>query len=100
MARNNVKQDRIRYEFNNIHIDVIVLIDREPFELLFGIIDHNYAFTLHMASGYRLELPSYEIYSRLCDIFGIHGRGKGFSSFSFIHNFAQHIPQNYSGIVL
>ena len=100
MAAHHIKQDRIQYEFNGVRIDVLVLIDREPFELLFGIIDYNFAFTLHMANGYQLEFLPDDVYYRLRDILNIHGHMNRFTSFSFIHDFAQRIPQRYSGQII
>lgn len=100
MARNNVTRDRIRYTVNDIQIDAIVLIDRVPFQLLFGIIDYNFAFTLPLAKGYQLEYLPNQVYYKLRQILGIRGDVNGFTSFSFIHHFAQQIPNRHSGIIL
>lgn len=100
MAVHKAKQDTFGFEFNNVHFDVIVLVDRTPFELLFGVIDYNFAFTLHMYEGYQLEYLTSEVYQELCNILHLTYRGDGFSSFVFLQYIAAHVPNHYSGQIL
>jgi hypothetical protein len=55
MARKNVKIDKFRFQYNNVVFEVIVLIESEPFELLFGVIGYNYSFILKLYKGYQLQ---------------------------------------------
>ena len=46
MGRNKVKQDKFSFQYNGVVFDVIVFLECTPFELLFGVVDHNCPFVL------------------------------------------------------
>ncbi len=98
MGCNKVKQDKFSFKYNKVKFDVIVLIDREPFELLFGGIDENYFFALKLFKGYELENLSDEAFYKLCDILKLKPSKEHFNSHKFLKHFANNIPQEYSRI--
>ncbi len=57
MARYKAKVDRFSFSYNRVTFDVLVFIDRIPFELLFGIVDKNATLVLKLHKGYHLEIP-------------------------------------------
>ena len=97
MGYNKVKQDKFSFKYNNVNFDVIILLDREPFELLFGIIDKNYFFVLKLFKGYELENLSNEVFYDLCKILNLKPSKETFTSYKFLQFFSKHIPQKYSG---
>ena len=97
MGINKVKQDKFSFRYNNVEFDVVVLIEREPFELLFGVVDANFSFALKIEKGYELEGISDDVFYRLCEILNLRPGKNGFRSWDFLKYFASHIPQRYSG---
>ena len=97
MGLKKVKQDKFAFTYNNVKFDVIILIDREPFEVLFGVVDENYFFALKLFKGYELENLSDEVFYKLCDILKLKPSKEDFNSHKFLKYFAKHIPQKYSG---
>lgn len=97
MARHNVKLDKFRFTYNHVEFEVIVLIEREPFELLFGVIGHNYSFILKLFRGYELESLPNEVFFKLCDILKLKPSKEGLTSFKFVRYVAERIPIHYSG---
>ncbi len=97
MGLKKVKQDKFAFTYNHVKFDVIILIDREPFEVLFGVVDENYFFALKLFKGYELENLSDEVFYKLCDILKLKPSKEGFNSPKFLKYFAKHIPQKYSG---
>lgn len=97
MVANNAKQAQFRFEYNHVGFDVIVLIDREPYELLFGAVNHNLAFTLHMHKGYILDSLPNDVYYALLKILNLKGGSEHFNSMIFLRFFAEHIPRTFSG---
>ena len=48
MGRNKVKREKFSFQYSNLQFEVIFLIEREPFEFLLDVVDHNYSFTLYV----------------------------------------------------
>lgn len=97
MAHNKVKIDKFKFLYNQVEFEVIVLIEREPFELLFGVIGHNYSFVLKLLKGYELENLPDEVFFKLCDILKLKPSKEGLTSFKFLRYVAERIPNHYSG---
>lgn len=98
MGRNNVKIDKFRFIYNKVEFEVIVLIDRSPFELLFGVIGYNYSFELKLYEGYELqELPD-SVFFELCKILKLKPGKESLTSYKFLKYFAKKIPKKYSKI--
>lgn len=98
MKLNKTEQDKFAFKYNNVKFDVIILVDREPYELLFGVIDVNYAFTLTLSKGYELEMLSNVTFYKLCDILNLKPGKDEFNSYKFLRFFAKQIPKSYSRI--
>lgn len=97
MGLNGAKIDKFRSEYNKVKFEVIVLIERSPFELLFGVIGYNYSFSLTLKAGYELqELPD-NVFFRLCDILKLKPDNEGLTSNKFLKYVAKKIPSYYSG---
>ena len=79
MGRNQAHIDKFRFQYNQVEFEVIVLLERTPFEMLFGVIGHNFSFVLNLNKGYELEELSDEIFYRLCNILNLKPGKKGFN---------------------
>lgn len=97
MRKNNVLQDRFSFVYSKKRFDVVILLDREPYELLFGIIDENYFFTLKLFKGFELETLSDKVFYELCNILNLKPSKEEFNSFKFLKYFASRIPLKFSG---
>lgn len=62
MGRNKVKQDKFSFRYANLQFQVIILIEREPFELLFGLVDYNFSFVLCLRKGFELDDMPDDVY--------------------------------------
>lgn len=98
MGHNKVKIDKFKFSYNQVEFEVIILIERDPFELLFGVIDHNYSFILKLSGGYNLESLPDEVFFKLCDILKLKPSKEGLTSFKFLRYVAERIPNHYSGL--
>lgn len=96
MKENDIQQEQIKFSYNSVKFDVIFLIDRIPYELLFGIVDHNYSFILKMYKGYQLENIPEKVFRDLCKILNLKAGKEGLTSFKFLKNFASKIPEKTS----
>lgn len=77
--------------------EVIVLIERSPFELLFGVLGHNFSFSLTLKAGYELQGLPNNVFFRLCDILNLKAGKEGLTSSKFLQYVAKKIPTTYSG---
>lgn len=93
MGRNKVKQDKFNFKYNNVEFKVVVLIDRTPFQLLFGVVGHNFSFVLKLHIGYELEDMKDEDFYTLCRILNLKPSKESLTSFKFIKFFASKIPK-------
>lgn len=96
MGKNNAKMDKFRFTYNKVEFEVIIFIDRNPFELLFGILDENFSFILELKKGYQLSNLSNQDFFRLCDILNLKPGKETFTSFKFLKYFAKRLPTQYS----
>lgn len=97
MRRNKVKQDKFSFRYANLQFQVIFLIEREPFELLFGVIDHNYSFTLCLHRGFELDDMSDDVYFYLRRLMKLQKCDEVLTSYKLMQFFAARIPKKYSG---
>lgn len=96
MINNEAKVEKFRFEYSGVVFEVIFLIERTPYELLFGVIDYNFSFVLKMYKGYKLESLSDEVFYKLCNILKLKPSKDKFNSFKFLMYFSKKIPQKYS----
>lgn len=96
MRRNNANVDKFEFLYNNVKFEVIILIDRTPFELLFGVIGFNFSFILKLKKGYQLQDLSNEVFFKLCDILNLTPGAKTFTSRMFLEYTAKKIPRQFS----
>ena len=96
MAAHKAKRDLFMFRINDVSFEVVITIDRVPFEILFGVVGHTLAFTLKMYPGYNVELPNWETYKQLCHILKLSNQ-QGFNSFSFLKCVNDSVPSCYSG---
>lgn len=97
MGLHKVKQDKFSFQYNKVKFDVVVLIEREPFELLFGVVNVNFCFTLRLFKGYKLEVLPEDVFYALCQILNLRPGKEGLTSLKFLDYFASRIPSKYSG---
>lgn len=97
MGRNGAKIDKFIFKYNEVEFEVIVLIERSPFELLFGVIGYNYSFSLTLKAGYELQALPDKVFFRLCDILKLKPSKEGLTSTKFLEYVAKKIPPCYSG---
>ena len=90
MGRNKAKQDKFSFQYNGVVFDVIVFLECTPFELLFGVVDHNFSFALKLYSGYNLEDLPNDVFYELCRILNLKPSKEGLTSFMEI----QQVPRN------
>lgn len=96
MGKNNAKMDKFKFTYNKVEFEVIIFIDRNPFELLFGILDENFSFILELKKGYQLSSLSDQDFYKLCDILDLKPGRETFTSFKFLKYFAGCLPIQYS----
>lgn len=97
MRRNEVKQDKFSFQYANLQFQVIFLIEREPYELLFGIVDHNFSFTLCLHRGFELDDMPDDVYFYLRRLMKLQKCDEVLTSYKLMQYFAAKIPKKYSG---
>lgn len=91
MKKNNKPQEKFHFMLKRVRFEVILLIDREPFELLVGVVGQHLAFTLILRKGFVTEIPS-AIYYDLCKVLQLNYSEDHFSSFAFLKEIDNAIP--------
>lgn len=94
MGRHGAKIDKFRFEYNKVVFEVIVLIERSPFELLFGVLGHNFSFSLTLKAGYELQGLPDNVFFRLCDILNLKAGKEGLTSSKFLQYVAKKNSDN------
>lgn len=97
MSRNNARIDKFCFKYKDVKFEVIVALDHEPFELLFGVVGYNLSFCLNLYKGYELESIPNDVFYKLCKILDLKPNKDEFNSFKFLKYFATKIPNQYSG---
>lgn len=97
MRVHGIKQDKFSFQYNDVIFDVLVLIERTPFELLFGVVDHNYSFSLKLQNGYVLDDLPNDVFFKLCDILHLKPGRDSLTSSKFLRYFASKIPTKSTG---
>lgn len=95
MKEKNKPRERFTFAIKDVTFEAIILIDRQPFELLIGAKAHQFAFTLLLKTGFRTELPD-NIYYRLCEILQLNYSEHHFSSFAFLREVDKAVPPKCS----
>ena len=97
MRNNKVKQDKFSFRYSNLQFQVIFLIEREPYELLFGVVDHNFSFTLCLHRGFNLDDMPDDVYFYLRRLMKLKKCDEVLTSYKLMQYFADRIPKKYSG---
>ena len=92
MRTNNKCIEQFYVRYSNITFDVIIDIGHTPFELLIGAINHQWACTLKMNPGFKVEMSNSDFYS-LCDILNLKPGKESLTSFKFLLYIANHAPK-------
>ena len=96
MGRSKTKIDKFRFTYNHVTFEVIISTESKPFELLFGVVKHNFSFVLNLNNSYELdELPD-EVFYKLCDILKQKPGKEGLTSYQFTKYVASKIPDKCS----
>lgn len=97
MSKNNVGMDKFSFTYNEVEFEVIFLINRDPYELLFGVIDRNFSFILYLDKEFKLSTLPDQTFYELCRILNLKPGKETFTSFKFLKFFSDHLPARYSG---
>lgn len=93
MARQNIERYRFRYRHGRAVFAVFFFADTRPFELLFGCLGTNFAFTVDVHPGFIIHPYLGENYGRLCEVLGLTPNPDNpFSPAAFFTEFDRHIP--------
>lgn len=84
-------REKFQFAINHIRFEVIFLIDREPFELLVGVREKQFAFILQVMRGFMTELPE-NVYFNLCEILELNFSDNHFSSVAFLQDIDAAVP--------
>ncbi len=91
IRKNKKSIEQFKIKYNAITFDCIIDIDAEPFEMIVGVLDLNFAFTLYIRQGYVTEMDADDFY-RLCSILNLKPAENHFSSFAFLNLIDRNIP--------
>lgn len=95
MMRHNQDIDEYYFTFNNVRFNAILDIGTEPFQLLLGTINHNWACVLNVRRGFLTSMAP-DDFMKLCEILHLKP-GKGvFTSFDFLKYVGEHAPKTCS----
>lgn len=100
MKKNNATKDKFAFTYNQVRFEVIILIDCQPYELLFGVVGHNFSFILNLRKGFNLQNIPDPVFYRLCEILNLKAGKDTFTSFAFLKYMATCIPEKFSNIVV
>lgn len=92
MRIHNRTRDQFNFTYSKLEFDVIFLIDRTPFELLVGVKERQFAFTLLVTNNFYTEIPD-QTYYQLCRILNLNYSKDKFSSFVFLQYIDEHTPE-------
>ena len=95
MKRHNKDIEEYYFSFNKIRFHAILDIGIEPFQLLLGTINHNWACVLNVRRGFLTSMAPGD-FMRLCEILHLKpGKGE-FTSFAFLKCVGEHAPKTCS----
>lgn len=94
MLTQGISRQKFLYKHLSVQFDVYFFIDESPYELLFGVKGHNFAFTVIVQSDFTVApYMKREDYFRLRKILGLEdGSGSAFSITAFLKEFNKKIP--------
>ena len=95
MRRNNKSLEQFHFIYNHIQFDCILDIDAEPFEMMIGTLNHNFACVLQIRNGFITEMSD-EDYYNLQKILNLNFNENHFTSFAFLNFIDNHVPQESS----
>lgn len=98
MRKNNGTKDKFTITYNQVSFEAIIFTDCKPFELLFGVVGHNFSFNLNPSSGFQLQNLSDHVFFKLCKILNLKPGKDTFTHFVFLKYMASKIPNQYSGV--
>lgn len=100
MRKNKKTRERFEFAYNRIYFEVIFLIDRQPFELLIGIIGHRLAFVTKMEPGFIVVPIPDEVYYQLLEILNLQAADEHFTSYTFWAIVGRNCPVRCTGQVV
>jgi len=94
MKRQDLERARFQYKHRDLTFDVFFFIDENPFCLLFGAVQFNFAFEFAVRAGFVIEPRlSSDDYKALCAALGLkYDPNNPFSVKAFLEKFNEHIP--------
>ncbi len=96
MMSKNVTSARFQYQHNKTAFDILFLIDRKPFQLLFGAIGHKCAFIVNVLLGFEIgtAIRPESAYKDLLDALGVTpDPANRFRTSDFFASFSKSIPE-------
>jgi len=96
MMSKKVTSARFQYQHNKTVFDILFLIDRKPFQLLFGAIGHKCAFIVNVQPGFEIgtAIRPESAYKDLLDALGITpDPANRFKTSAFFSSFSDSIPE-------
>lgn len=91
MHSNNKSMEQFNVVYANVRFDIILCIDKIPYEILIGAINHNWSCILYMKKGYIVEMSDDDYYN-LCNILNLNWNEDHFSSIIFLKYIAERSP--------
>ena len=91
--RKSIEQFEIVY--NQVKFDCILDLDSNPFELMIGTHNHNFACILHLFPGFILDTNEID-FRKLCEILNLNYSENHFTSFAFLKYIDGHLPHHAS----
>lgn len=80
MRRNHKSLKQFHFIYNQIQFDCILDIDAEPFEMMIGALNHNFACVLQIRNGFITKMSDKDYYN-LCKILNLNFNENHFTSF-------------------
>jgi len=97
MMSKKVTSARFQYQHNKTAFDILFLIDRKPFQLLFGAIGHKCAFIINVYPGFEIgtAIRPESAYKDLLDALGVTPDPTNrFKTSDFFSSFSEKIPES------
>lgn len=93
MKKADRTMEQFQFTLKGVSLDIIYVIDTEPFQLLVGIKTHNFFFTVPVIEGFRVEGLDNPTFYGLMRILGFEKRGEKYHSLKFLKDVDNHAPR-------
>lgn len=95
MRRHDQDIDEFTFTYNTVQFCAIIDIGIEPFQILLGATNHNWACVLNVRSGYKTYMDK-DAFMTLCNILHLKPGKGSFISFDFLRYINSHVPSSCS----